>query len=116
MHEDLVNEIRAAEPPASLRRIHDLDDLPVTPPGDEKVEHVVRLASDKQGRQRSRRGQQQMIDRNHDLLGLEAEPNSDLLDEILLPLATFMHVLWPSISHVLELWHEDHSMNAIAAL
>ncbi len=63
-------------------RIHHLDEAAVLAPNNEKVRHPVRQAHHDQRRQRVRLAQQEMVGRDHDLLGVEAKLDRDLLDDI----------------------------------
>src|SRR5207247_5064330 len=70
---DFVVDARGAEPSSALRGVHDLDERPMSAPRDEKMKGTG-WASHDDRRQRSGGRQQQMIDRDHDLLRVEPQP------------------------------------------
>ncbi len=69
-------------PPSPSPRIHHLNVSPVLAPDDDKVRQSIRQADDDKRGERVRFRQQEMISGNHNLLGVQAKLDGDLLDHI----------------------------------
>jgi hypothetical protein len=78
---ELVSQGRLAEPAPALRGIHQLHEPAMATPHDHEVRHAL-APHDEQGRKRASGRQQQVIDREHHLLGFEAKGRRDLLDGV----------------------------------
>ena len=73
MHDHLVEKQSTAQPQTATRRIHHLNKRTVASPGDDEVGGAVRTAHDGKCGKDCRLVQQDVIERNQDLLRVESE-------------------------------------------
>ena len=69
----LVEQVLRLHPPAPAARVHHLDEGAVTAPHDDEVRQPFGELDHHNGGERLRRRQQQVVGRNHDLLGRKTE-------------------------------------------
>ena len=79
MHVELVEELPTGRPAPPGGRIHHLHEAAVAAPDDHKVGEAARQAHYHEGWQGCGLGQEQVVDRHHDLLRLEPELHGGLL-------------------------------------
>jgi hypothetical protein len=73
MHDHLVEKRSTAQPQTATRWVHHLNERTVAPPGHDKVSSAVGTSDDGDCRERCRFGQQDVIERNQDLLRVKSE-------------------------------------------
>jgi hypothetical protein len=69
----IAQELRTCHPAPANRGVHDLQHSPMPPPDDDEVRKTARQAHHDDARQRLRTLAEQVVERQDDLLGIEAE-------------------------------------------
>ena len=82
VHEDPAQERGLADEGAAAARVHELHPAGARGPQDHEVGHAARREGDDDRRRGCGLGQQQVVDGQHHLLGVEAERDGDLLEGV----------------------------------
>ena len=82
VHVDVAQERLAPHPAPPARRVHDLHEGAVHAPDDDEVNQPRRQPRHDDGGQRVGLGEQQVVDRHHHLLGVEAQAGAQRLQRV----------------------------------
>ena len=82
MDVEVVEQLLRLHPASTEARVHDLQPPAQAAPHDDEVRRAVGVAPDEEGRERVGLREEKVIERQHDLLGVEPELHRHFLDDV----------------------------------